>query len=284
MIVDYKSFDLFGKQLFEKATIASPYELPSRMPESACFLYVLEGSYKAYGPDKVMSIKKNESLLLKCGNYVYKTSSVKKNDLNEAVAIHFDLEVLKKVYDKEFPSLLKKESSESTPQIIEIGTSLLVDKYIQDLLFYFKNPSLANEDLLILKFKEIILLLLQTEYAVKLREVLSSLLVPTKFNFKQVIEAHLFSDLNNEDLANLTNRSLTSFKRDFKKIYNDTPAHYIMNRRIQAAKEKLEVSEDSISEVAFDCGFKDLSHFSKFFKQEYKLSPSEYRTNFRTKF
>lgn len=283
MIVDYKTFNLFGKQLFEKAIITSPHEMPSRMPESACFIYLIEGECKAYGPDKMISIKKRESVLLKCGNYVYKTPIRKESDLNESIAIHFDLEVLKKVYDKEFPALLKKTQPSGTSQIIEMGTSLLVDKYIQDLLFYFKNPSLVNDDMLILKFKEIILLLLQTEYAPKLREVFSNLLAPAKFNFREVIETHLYNDLSNEELATLTNRSLTSFKREFKKIYNDTPSHYIIKRRIDTAKEKLELTEDSISAIAFDCGFKDLSHFSKSFRQRYKLSPSEYRMDFQAK-
>ena len=125
--------------------------------------------------------------------------------------------------------------------------------------------------------KEIILLLLQTRFAPEIKAILSDVFSHTEADFKEIIEAHIFSDLTNAELASLTHRSLTSFKREFKLIYGDSPTNFIMNRRIEAAKEKLLVSKESITEIAFECGFKDLSHFSKLFKQKVNLSPSVFR-------
>ena len=73
------------------------------------------------------------------------------------------------------------------------------------------------------------------------------------------------------------NNSLASFKREFKKIYEDSPANYMKNRRLKKAAELLIVSDERVSSIAQDCQFGDTVHFSSSFKAKYKLSPSEYR-------
>lgn len=249
------------------------------MPNSACFVYVLEGGYDTIGQTEVNRVQKNEAVLLHCGNYIYKTIATDNPSNYESLAIHFDKDSLKKIYEKDIPSFLKSTVKE-TPEIVKLKANKLIDRYVKDLLYYFENPFLVNDDILILKLKEIILLLMQTQYAKQVSEILSHLYSPSQASFKEIIEANIFSDFNNEELAMLTNRSLTSFKREFKHLYGLTPTKYIMHRRIEAAKQLLEVSSKSIGEIAFETGFKDLSHFSKLFKGKVDVSPSNYRKNF----
>ena len=79
------------------------------------------------------------------------------------------------------------------------------------------------------------------------------------------------------ELATLSGQSLSSFKREFQKIYNDTPANFIRTKRLQEAQKLLQISTLSISEIGYQVGFKDLSHFSKVFKKHIGISPAEYR-------
>jgi len=60
------------------------------------------------------------------------------------------------------------------------------------LLFYFQHPALVNEDILILKLKEIILLLAQTANARAIQTIFAQLFSPTTYTSKQIIEANLF--------------------------------------------------------------------------------------------
>ena len=99
----------------------------------------------------------------------------------------------------------------------------------------------------------------------------------------EVMEENYMYDLKVEDFANLANRSLSAFKRDFKKHYNTTPGKWITNRRLKRAKAFLETTVKSISQVAFDCGFSNLSHFSRTYKAEYGMSPSAYRRDWADK-
>jgi len=159
----------------------------------------------------------------------------------------------------------------------KISNDFLIRKYIEGLLFYFENPSLVNDEILILKLKEIILLLSQTPEAETIQVILSQLFSPTKYSFKHIIEANLFSQTSIEELAQKTNLSVSSFKREFKKIYNDSPANHIKNKRLERAAELLIVSNKRITDIAFDCGFNDLANFTKSFHDKYDSTPTNYR-------
>lgn len=281
MIISHKRYDLFGKMIFEKAIIKPPFKKPNPMPNEACFLFVIEGEAVSISEIERLNFHAKESVLMKCGNYISRMLPSKSSKTYQAVAIHFHPDVLKKVYENDLPSFLKKsQNKEGIGQgMAKIKSSTLLIKYIDSLLFYFENPDLVNEELLILKLRESILLLNQTQDAPAIQQILSSLFSPTVYSIKQIINSHIFSDLAIEDIAQLCNLSLSSFKREFRKIYNDSPANYIKNRKLEQASELLLISDQRISDIAYDCGFNDLAHFSKSFLAKFKMSPSNYRLN-----
>ncbi len=105
--------------------------------------------------------------------------------------------------------------------------------------------------------------------------IFNNLFNPRQVEFKKTIYTHLYSDLSLEELAQLTNKSLSSIKSKFKEVYDESPAGYIRLKKLERAKELLALKGDSITDVVFDVGFNDLSHFSKLFKSEFGLSPRE---------
>ena len=278
MINDYKKFDLFGKTLLQKIVLKAPAKYDFPVNDQACFLFVKEGVLLYKKEDYAIDIPSNYSLFLNClnaGNEIQNSESV-----CEIVVVTFYADVLKKIYDKDLPQLLHKpENVISNKSSEKINNDFLIQKYIEGLLFYFENPTLLSEDILILKLKEIILLLSQTRNADSVQIILSQLFSPTTFTFKQIVEANLFSQLSVEELAQQTNLSISSFKREFAKLYNDSPASYIKNRRLEKAAELLLVSNERISEIAFDCGFNDVANFTKSFSEKYHTTPTNYRLN-----
>jgi AraC-like DNA-binding protein len=278
MVNDYKKHDLYGKTLIQKIELTPPFKFDFPVTEQACFLYVKGGELEYQIDDEQINIAMNYSLLLNCinsGKQIYNSSS-KSNC--EIVIVTFYPEILKKIYDRELPLLLRKPKNIISNKSSEkINNDFLIQKYIEGLLFYFENPSLINEDILILKVREIILLLSQTQNAESIQVILSQLFSPTTYTFKQIIEANLFSQLTIEELAQQNNLSVSSFKREFAKLYNDTPANYIKARKLEKAAELLQVSDQRITEIAFDCGFNDLANFTKSFTSKYSVSPTNYR-------
>jgi AraC family transcriptional regulator, exoenzyme S synthesis regulatory protein ExsA len=278
MIIEYKTIELFGKMLFEKVILTPPFKKPNPMPNEACFLYIIEGEYNSISEKEQLRIKAEESVLMKCGNYLSQMFTSKSSKTYQAVAVHFYPEILKKVYENKVPDFLKtkKENSDNIG-MEKINSDLLINKYIEGILFYFENPSLINEEILILKLKEIILLLNQTKNAPAIHSILSNLFNPTTYTFREVINSHLYSNLSLSELSELTNMSLSTFKREFKKVYKCSPATYIRDKKLIKAKELLSLLNLRMTDIAFECGFNDVVHFSKSFKQKYGLSPSTYR-------
>lgn len=77
--------------------------------------------------------------------------------------------------------------------------------------------------------------------------------------------------------AELTGRSLSTFQRDFKKIFGVNAAKWLLKRRLQAAYDAIRMEKKMPSDIYLDLGFEDLSHFSRSFKSEFGVNASEVR-------
>jgi len=278
VITDYKKIDLFGKTFIQKVDVKSPFEFTFPVAEQACFLYMLTGEIQYQSDDIRTDIPARHSLLLNCinsGNHIHNSNTDSKG---EVVIVTFHPDILKKIYERELPVLLQPGNKATNQLNGKINNDFLIHKYIEGLLFYFENPALVNDEILILKLKEIILLLSQTQEAETVQAILSQLFSPTSYTFKQIIEAHLFSPISIEELAQKTNLSVSSFKREFKKLYDNSPASYLKTKRLERAAELLLISDERISNIAFECGFNDLANFTKSFHDKYNTSPTNYRS------
>ena len=96
-------------------------------------------------------------------------------------------------------------------------------------------------------------------------------------HFVNTIYENMFNDISIERLADLTNRSLTSFKKEFRRIFDSSPHHWIIGQRLSRAKIMLSSTSRTVSEIGAECGFANISHFIKLFKQRYNCTPASYR-------
>ena len=79
------------------------------------------------------------------------------------------------------------------------------------------------------------------------------------------------------------NMSVGHFTRLFRKISQVTPIEYLTNIRIEKAKRMLKADyKSNISEIAFQCGYSDLTYFSASFKKKIGESPSQFRNSSNT--
>ena len=276
--MDHQKIDLYGKPLLQKVVVNPPFEFSFPVSDNACFLFSLQGEIQFHVNEEQLVIPSNYSLFLNCINTEKKISQAVSSTINEIVVIHFHPDILKRIYEKELPSIIQPAKHIVSNQSTEkINNDFLIQKYMEGLILYFENPALVNDEILVLKLKEIILLLLQNRSAETIRVILSQLFSPVVYTFKQIIEANLFSPVSIDELAQKTNLSVSSFKREFRKLYDDSPANYIKIQRLEKAATLLSTSDNRITDIAFDCGFNDLANFTKSFHEKYGIAPSKYR-------
>lgn len=94
---------------------------------------------------------------------------------------------------------------------------------------------------------------------------------------EQYIREHLSEELNLGNLAALCNLSPTYFHSVFTDFFHKTPAQYILDCRITAAKTVLLTGSYTLAELAADCGFSSQSYFCYKFRQVTGQTPLQYR-------
>jgi len=160
---------------------------------------------------------------------------------------------------------------------ILINDDVTLAAYFQSILTYFTATIKPAETLLTLKLKELIVSILLGGRNPELAGYFQSLLKSDAPVLSQIMEANFSYNLALEDFARLSHRSLSTFKRDFRKYYNQSPGKWLLQKRLDYSAVLLKNPALNVSQVALDCGFEDLSHFSRAFKEKFGTSPARYR-------
>ncbi len=283
MLLNQNTIHLYGEKLFERARITPPFKRANHLSNEACFLFFAEGGNKHYSQSERLIVDAGDGILMKCGNFFFDLIPDKSSGNTEMIAVHFFPEVLKQIYKNDPPKFLdKNEKSVTNHYMTPINGDQVIAAYMESISLLFKNPSLVDEEVLSLKLKEIILILSKIDNS-GVQEILMNMFNPSSVAFKQTIETHLFSPLTLNELADLTNNSLSAFQRQFKKVYGTTAAKYIKNIRLEKAATLLKLSDLSVTQISHDCVFADIAHFSNSFKNKFESTPSEYRLEFISK-
>ena len=91
------------------------------------------------------------------------------------------------------------------------------------------------------------------------------------------IDDNISKPIKVSELAKIAHLSQGHFSRLFKTYYDNSPSDFILQRKLDLAKQLLITSEMPISGISERLGFYDLFHFSKTFKHYIKMPPSKYR-------
>ena len=93
----------------------------------------------------------------------------------------------------------------------------------------------------------------------------------------ELVHAKMDGDLSLEELADAAGLSITHFSQMFRQSTGQSPHQFVLQRRIERAKEMLRAAENRVLDVAVACGFKSQEHFARVFRSVCGASPTEYR-------
>ena len=98
---------------------------------------------------------------------------------------------------------------------------------------------------------------------------------PWKVDLLGFMEENYLYDLSVAELARYTGRSLSAFKRDFKKVSELTPEKWVLHRRLQEAHRLLAAGGCRVADAMLESGFRDPAFFSRAYKKRYGYPPRE---------
>ncbi|MFY8105456.1 MAG: helix-turn-helix transcriptional regulator, partial [Elstera sp.] len=79
------------------------------------------------------------------------------------------------------------------------------------------------------------------------------------------------------DLAKLCRLSTNYFCQAFRNTFGRSPHAYLIWRRLERVQQILRTTDRSLSDVALECGFSDQPHLTRLFRQNFGVTPGEWR-------
>ncbi len=277
--MNQRYFTLLDKIVLGRAKFQAPFKASSALQDEARFVHIVSGNSRLCSPKHQFDLKTGDSLLMKCEQFVNHWTNEEADRMNEVIIWHFYPDILHHIYDNQIPAVFTAGVAANPEPIESINETGVVAHFVEGLRYYFDHPSLMTDDLLKIKFKELVLILLNSDPSGRVKTMLANLFREDEYEFKEVIYANIFEDHSLQDLAFFTGLSLSSFKRKFQTVFGMSPGVFIKSKRLEKARDLLENSNQRITEIAFECGFNDVGYFSKTFAAAFQSSPSEYRKN-----
>ncbi|MBB6369433.1 helix-turn-helix domain-containing protein [Chryseobacterium shigense] len=241
-------------------------------------VFILRGNKHLHIDNETITVNSNEIIFLRKG--IYAMAEYFEEGLNfEAILLFLNPQTVWEVISEYG---LNISHAVSNARFLKLSTNKIIEIYKEQLKEYFTDNSLKDKGILLLKQKEILLYILKTMPLPQTMPFWSSVLSTSAENLTYTVEKYLFQKLSLEDLAGLTNRSISTFKREFNTIYGSPPKKWINLKRLEHARLLLNNTQETISQISDQCGFDNSSYFTRLFKNTYGLTPSEFRTNCST--
>jgi AraC-like DNA-binding protein len=165
----------------------------------------------------------------------------------------------------------------SAVMVIRVMPDVALSAFFHAMAVYFAADEQPPEALLKLKLTELLTSLLLSRSNPALSAYFQALATCDAPSIPAIMEANYNHNLPLEAFAQMCHRSLSSFKRDFRKHYGTSPGRWLLERRLTRSVSLLETTRLSITQIMLECGFADPSHFSKTFKEKFGRPPSVYR-------
>jgi len=233
---------------------------------------VLKGLLQIDGDNgERVQVRANQMVFLPKGLYNISDIIPEKNTTFEAVVFFMDEEVINDYVTKN--NIKPRKDLCASPKIMNYSKE--VKQYTDALLTIYKGKTTVDRNLTRLKLYELLHLITTTDTGC-FPEALATLNNKQRRSLSEFMNANYFKPLSIEDYAYLTGRSIASFRRDFVTQFGTSPKQWLIDKRLERAKELLARNGTTVSQIALEVGYENFSHFVKAFHKKYGTSPKQF--------
>lgn len=232
--------------------------------------FQISGETHAFHDQGTTVIKENTVIFVRKNQLIRTIKYPSDSDKYQFISITLDNEILQ-AYALE--NNIRCDAPFNESQKLFFKSDDFFYSYFLSLKPYINKTKEATPRLADLKIREAIELLLQSNPDFK--NVLFDFSEPHKINLKEFMNQNFMFNVPLESFAKLTGRSLSGFKRDFKKSFEITPKQWLREKRLEEAYYLIKHTNRKPSDIYLDLGFENLSHFYYSFKQKFGITTTE---------
>jgi AraC-like DNA-binding protein len=246
-----------------KSCYIGPEISPEQFIPEHFFLYIAKGTIHGYDGHQASTLNAGEYCLVR-KNHLARYNKERVNGEFEKVVIILDEAFLKKIQGTR-----QADANAHKPELAFLRLKLdeQIPDFIDSLLPYYNGLGRIDQQVADLKREELVNILLNDR--LDLVNILFDFGKPEKIDLEAFMNRNYKFNASIERFAYLTGRSRSAFKRDFKQTFNDTPNHWLMQKRLKEAYFLINKKNMKPSTIYLDLGFEDLSHFSFAFKKTF---------------
>lgn len=244
----------------------------SHMVYHHCLCYIYDGEFILKDGEREEHFTSGDCIFCRRDNRIEVHKQPKDGRQFRGVFMNFKRPFLKEAYKLIDRHSLPRVNHGLIPRYVKLPNSPDFQSLFQSMIPYFETNVHPTDNLMRLKQMEGIYALLN--FNADFGPLLFDCIDRWKPDLVEYMEQNYMCDLSIEQFAQFTGRSLSTFKRDFKKSFDLPPERWLTKKRLNSAYELLRqgiTTTDACCEV----GFKSVSHFSAAFKREFGFSPSE---------
>ncbi len=238
-------------------------------------IFVVHGAKLFTFANHTLEVGEGHAILLKRGCYMI-CEGLEKENKYSSISLFFNERLLKDFWLNNAQFFQKEKDIPNDPVIV-ISENELLTNFRNTILGYFNYKGPCLESLIKNKLEELLLLMLETPEQGKIAQFFHEIYAQSKPDIEYVVSQNIFTPLSVEELARLSVRSLSAFKKEFQEIFHQPPKKWITEKRLDHARVLLQHSSKTVSEIGFDCGFESPSHFIRLFKKHFGYTPNTQR-------
>lgn len=261
--------DMYGILIDKKR----PFNCDDTLQTAHCLEVVLTGAIDVRYGSYVQHLTAGEIQFRRRGNYQLFPSA----DYT-SLLIFMENEFVDYFLENHVPEFKQEKFSADLPPFT-FKTSAFINANITQVIQNILHPREYSRCIVKFTAHQVLLQILSNDSSKTFVSFLKYLVGEKKVDLAYFMEANFNRQLSLPDMAKLTGRSVSAFKKEFTERFNTTPVKWQINRRLEYAEYQLKTSCDPVSQIAYTSGFENISHFSKVYKQKFGTSPKSTRND-----
>ncbi|MBO3698825.1 helix-turn-helix transcriptional regulator [Roseivirga sp. E12] len=225
-----------------------------------------------------VKINSGEMVLLPKGLYAI-TDLIPDDNPFEATVIFFNDNIVKEFLEQKTNDI-SEVKPESTPSKFDVNSSFraFIDQTISLYEHMKPGPSIVRNKIL-----EALHMICDTNSNGAFIDKVLALKTNPKKELLRFMKLHFDKPLSVEQFAQLSGRSISSFRRDFRQSFKVSPKKWLIHQRLNKAEILLIQERITVTDAALSSGFTDIPHFIRSFNKQFLNTPKQYLLSKRDK-